>query len=63
MDQDHKVLIAANMHNNEELLPHYIAQLVHVLSLLPYGSAFLSVYESGSNDGTGMLRSAGVHYR
>ena len=53
VDHNHRVLIAANMHNNEELLPHYIAQLVHVLSLLPYGSAFLSIYESGSTDGTG----------
>lgn len=53
VDHSHTVLLAANMHNNEELLPHFIAQLVHVLSLLPYGSAFLSVYESGSDDGTG----------
>ena len=49
----HRVLLAANMHNNEELLPHYLAQLIHVLSLLPPGSAFLSIYESGSTDATG----------
>ena len=57
-----RVLLAANMHNNEELLPHYIAQLVHVLSLLPLGSAFLSIYESGSTDATGAPRAGlGVH--
>ena len=52
----HRVLLAANMHNNEELLPHYLAQLIHVLSLLPPGSAFLSIYESGSTDATGGQR-------
>ena len=52
-----RVLLAANMHNNEELLPHYIAQLVHMLALLPPGSAFLSIYESGSTDATGACSS------
>ena len=49
-----KVLLAANMHNNEELLPHYITQLTHLLSVLPPGSTFLSIYESDSSDSTGV---------
>ena len=53
MSATKRVLLAANMHDNEELLPHYVAQLIHVLALLPPGSAFLSIYESGSTDATG----------
>ena len=48
-----QVLLAANVHNNEELLPHFILQLSHLLSVLPHGTAFLSVYESGSSDASG----------
>jgi len=48
-----KVLMAANMHNNEDLLPHFTLQMLHLLASLPLGSAFLSVYESGSSDSTG----------
>ena len=48
-----KVLLAANMHNNEDLLPHFTLQMLHLLASLPLGSAFLSVYESGSTDSTG----------
>jgi alpha-1,3-mannosyltransferase len=46
-------LVAANMHNNEEVLPHFIIQLVHLFAVLPQDSAFLSIYESGSTDSTG----------
>ena len=49
----HKYLLAANFHNNEELLPHVIVQLWHILAILPKGSVFLSVYESDSEDSTG----------
>ena len=48
-----KYLIAANFRNNEDLLPHLIVQLWHLLAILPQGSAFVSVYESGSTDSTG----------
>lgn len=48
-----KYLIAANFRNNEELLPHLIVQLWHLLAILPQGSAFVSIYESGSTDSTG----------
>lgn len=51
------MLLAANVHNNEDLLPHFILQLSHLLSVLPYGTAFLSVYESGSSDASGARRS------
>lgn len=49
----HKYLLAANFRNNEGLLPHVIVQLWHLLAILPQGSVFVSVYESGSEDSTG----------
>lgn len=48
-----KYLIAANFRNNEELLPHVIVQIWHLLAILPQGSTFLSIYESDSSDSTG----------
>lgn len=48
-----RYLIAANMHNNEDVLPHFIIQLVHLFAVLPPETAFLSIYESGSTDSTG----------
>ena len=45
--------MAANMHNNEEVLPHFILQLIHLFAVLPPETAFLSIYESGSKDSTG----------
>ena len=52
--RNNKVLLAANMHNNEDLLPHFTVQMLHFLTSVPSGSAFLSIYESGSTDSTGM---------
>ena len=48
-----KVLVAANLHDSGALMPHYTLQLLALLAALPRGSAFLSVYESGSTDDTG----------
>jgi len=48
-----KVLVAANLHDSAALMPHYTLQLLALLAALPRGSAFLSVYESGSTDDTG----------
>ena len=56
-----KYLIAANFRNNEDLLPHLIVQLWHLLAILPQGSAFVSVYESGSTDSTGMIARHAYH--
>ena len=53
-DSNKKVLLAANMHNNEDLLPHFTLQMLDLLSRLPLGNAFLSIYESGSTDSTGV---------
>lgn len=50
-----RLLVASNLHNNEDLLPHYILQLLHVLVQLPEGSAYVSIYESGSTDRSGKL--------
>jgi hypothetical protein len=50
-----RYLIAANFRNNEELLPHVIVQIWHLLAILPQGSTFLSIYESDSSDSTGAV--------
>ena len=52
--ESNTVLLAANMHNNEELLPHFTLQLLDLLSSVPDNSAFVSIYESGSTDSTGV---------
>lgn len=56
-----KVLLAANMHNNEDLLPHFTLQLLQLLIALPRGSAFVSIYESDSKDTTGEHRCLSIH--
>ena len=51
--RDKKIFIAANLHNNAALMPHFVTQLLlSVVSLTP-GNAFVSLYESGSTDATG----------
>lgn len=51
--EGNKYLIAANLKDNEAVLPHLIVQLWHTVSLLPRGSVFVSIYEDQSSDGTG----------
>lgn len=48
-----RVFLASNLHNNEELLPHYFLQLLSLIVSLPVGSSYVSIYESGSTDQTG----------
>ena len=48
-----RVFLASNLHNNEDLLPHYILQLLQLIVSLPIGSSYVSIYESGSTDQTG----------
>lgn len=48
-----RVFLASNLHNNEDLLPHYILQLLQLIVSLPVGSSYVSIYESGSTDQTG----------
>ena len=51
--RDKKIFIAANLHNNAALMPHFLTQLLlSVISFTP-GDAFVSLYESGSTDATG----------
>lgn len=49
-----RFFIASNLHNNEKLLPHFTLQLLSLLQQLPKGSAYVSIYESGSTDRTGV---------
>lgn len=53
-----RILLASNLHNNEELLPHYILQLLQLIVNLPAGSSYVSIYESGSTDQTGVRTGA-----
>ena len=48
-----RIFFASNLHNNEDLLPHYILQLLQLILRLPVGSSYVSIYESGSTDQTG----------
>ena len=48
-----RLFLASNLHNNEALLPHYTLQLLQLLVGLSQGSAYVSIYESGSTDRTG----------
>ena len=50
-----RYFIASNLHNNEKLLPHFTLQLLGLLQQLPKGSTYVSIYESGSTDRTGVL--------
>lgn len=49
-----RFFIASNLHNNEQLLPHFTLQLLSLLQQLPKGSTYVSIYESGSTDRTGV---------
>eukprot|EP00877_Chromochloris_zofingiensis_P010922 jgi/Chrzof1/6083/Cz17g09030.t1 len=43
---------AANLYNNDEVIPHFIFSLIQTLLRLPNNRTFVSVYESGSSDDT-----------
>ena len=49
-----RTFIAANLKEVEDLMPHYVLQLLIAVSLLPKGQAYVSIYESGSHDNTGL---------
>ncbi|CAK0732610.1 hypothetical protein CVIRNUC_000155 [Coccomyxa viridis] len=48
-----RTFIAANLKEVEDLMPHYVLQLLIAVSLLPKNQAYVSIYESGSHDNTG----------
>ncbi|GMH32524.1 hypothetical protein BSKO_00358 [Bryopsis sp. KO-2023] len=48
-----RIFIASNLHNNEEIMPNFITQLVQFLLAFPERRFFVSIYESGSTDRTG----------
>ena len=49
-----RVLVAGLLTNAEALMPHFLLQLLEFASSMPAGHVFISVYESGSTDKTGM---------
>ena len=50
-----RVLVAGLLTNTEALMPHYVFQLMKYAAAMPPGTVFVSLYESGSTDLTGML--------
>ena len=48
-------LVAINMFNQALLMPRIIRQILSVLTRIPHGAAFVSIYESNSWDTTGKL--------
>ena len=50
---DKRIFLAANLKDNEELMPHFILQLLLSIAAMHRDAVFISVYESGSTDLTG----------
>ena len=50
---DKRIFLAANLKDNEELMPHFILQLLLSVAAMQTDAVFISVYESGSTDLTG----------
>lgn len=50
--QQPRYFVAANLRNNQDVLPHFMYNLIKMLLHVPAGTAFVSVYESNSNDNT-----------
>lgn len=48
-----RIFFASNLRDNAPLMPHYITQMLFTVTTLSPGSAFVSIYESGSSDATG----------
>ena len=46
-------MIAANLHNSADVMPHWMLQLLTFIVLRPPGAVSLSIYASGSTDATG----------
>lgn len=47
-----KVYFASNLHNNGYLVPHFIDNILSLVFTLGKENIFISIYESGSSDGT-----------
>lgn len=47
-----RVLFAADLHNNQHVLPHFTQQLLQIIAILGPSRVYVSVYESGSTDST-----------
>jgi Cryptococcal mannosyltransferase 1 len=46
------LLIAANLHQNASLMPHFVLQILQTLAVFGSRVRFVSIYESGSKDET-----------
>ncbi|CAG8671279.1 5878_t:CDS:2 [Acaulospora morrowiae] len=50
-----KIFIAANFHNNEDILPNFSEQLLDLLRILNPENVYVSLFENGSKDNTKFL--------
>ncbi|SJX62153.1 uncharacterized protein SRS1_13001 [Sporisorium reilianum f. sp. reilianum] len=58
---DRKVFIASNLHNNQHVLPYYLAALQQLVQQLGVYSTYVSIYESHSTDRTKPMLTALDH--
>ena len=49
-----RVLVAGLLTNTEALMPHYLLELLKFVTAMPSGNVFVTLYESGSTDLTGL---------
>ncbi|OMH85676.1 Alpha-1,3-mannosyltransferase CMT1 [Zancudomyces culisetae] len=47
-----RYFFAANLHNNEEILPQFMQELLRVFEFLGFENVYMSIYENGSTDKT-----------
>jgi hypothetical protein len=50
--RDKKIFIAADLHNNAEVLGHWLAELLKLVTHLKKENVFVSIYDSSSSDTT-----------
>ena len=54
-----RLFVASNQYNSEAVMPNFVLQLLRLAVTLPTGALFVSVYESGSQDGTPQVGGGG----
>lgn len=59
--KDNKIFIASNLHNNQDVLPHYSAALQQLVQLIGIDNTYVSIYESHSSDKTKSMLSVLDH--
>ncbi len=50
--RNRKYFMAINLHDNQEILPQMLGNLIELITFIPPKNLYLSIFESGSNDDT-----------